>query len=173
MEKKCLFFCLHCSRAGQLIRHRCQRHSPFTICRSPLNIRRRRRLHRPYSFDARTSKFEKGSHWVDESLSGRAYFQVAAEPASLTIESTKDSDSGTYRCRVDFHKSPTRNARVQLKIISKYSFLSILIRSADKRPKTKGKRRKRLRLKPIPGQQARERNWSSVETKNQTEAALC
>ncbi|GAB0098066.1 IGv domain-containing protein [Sergentomyia squamirostris] len=73
-----------------------------------------------YSFDVRTSKLEKGSHWVDEKNFGRrAYFQAAVQPASLTIESTKSSDSGMYRCRVDFHKSPTRNARVQLKVISK------------------------------------------------------
>ncbi|XP_055701881.1 nephrin-like [Phlebotomus papatasi] len=71
-----------------------------------------------YSFDVRKSKFEKGAHWVDEkSFGGRAFFQAAAQPASLTIDSTKSSDSGTYRCRVDFHKSPTRNARVQLKVI--------------------------------------------------------
>lgn len=72
------------------------------------------------SFDARTSDFEKGSHWLDEkSLGGRAYFQASATPASLIIDEAQDSDSGMYRCRVDFHKSPTRNSRVQLKIIRK------------------------------------------------------
>ncbi|XP_059607786.1 nephrin-like [Phlebotomus argentipes] len=71
-----------------------------------------------YSFDVRHSQFEKGKHWVDENtFGGRAFFQAAAQPASLTIDSTKSSDSGTYRCRVDFNKSPTRNARVQLKVI--------------------------------------------------------
>lgn len=73
-----------------------------------------------FSFDARGSKFEKGSHWVDEkSLGGRAFFQAAASPATLTIEATKSIDSGMYRCRVDFHKSPTRNSKVQLRVISK------------------------------------------------------
>lgn len=76
------------------------------------------------SFDARDSNLEKGSHWVDDkTLGGRAYFQAAADPATLTIESMKSADSGIYRCRVDFLKSPTRNSRVQLKVISK-SFLS-------------------------------------------------
>lgn len=64
---------------------------------------------------------EKGSHWMDEqNLGRRAFFQAAAQPATLSIESTESIDSGTYRCRVDFHKSPTRNSRVQLKVISKY-----------------------------------------------------
>lgn len=75
------------------------------------------------SFDARSSDFEKGSHWLDEkSLGGRAYFQASATPASLIIDGAQDSDSGMYRCRVDFHKSPTRNSRVQLKIIRKCDF---------------------------------------------------
>lgn len=74
-----------------------------------------------YSFDARATDFEKGSHWLDEkSLGSRAYFQASATPASLIINEAQDSDSGIYRCRADFHKSPTRNSRVQLKIIRKY-----------------------------------------------------
>lgn len=56
----------------------------------------------------------------DKTLGKRGYFQAAAQPPTLNIESIRDSDSGMYRCRVDFHKSPTRNARVQLKVISKY-----------------------------------------------------
>lgn len=73
------------------------------------------------SFDARSSDIEKGSHWLDEkSLGGRAYFQASETPSTLIIDGAQDSDSGIYRCRVDFHKSPTRNSRVQLKIICKY-----------------------------------------------------
>lgn len=76
-----------------------------------------------FSFDARTTEFEKGSHWLDEkSLGSRAYFQASTSPASLIINEAQDSDSGIYRCRVDFHKTPTRYSRVQLKIIRKYSF---------------------------------------------------
>lgn len=74
-----------------------------------------------HSFDARSTEFEKGSHWYDEkSLGSRANFQASATPASLIINEAQDSDSGIYRCRVDFHKSPTRNSRVQLKIIRKF-----------------------------------------------------
>lgn len=73
------------------------------------------------SFDVRDAKFEKGSHWVDEkTFGGRAYFQAGAQPASLVINNSTREDRGLYRCRVDFHKSPTRNARVQLRVISEY-----------------------------------------------------
>lgn len=72
---------------------------------------------------------EKGSHWVDDkTLGGRAYFQAAADPATLTIESMKSVDSGIYRCRVDFLKSPTRNSRVQLKVISKLNLFVCFLR---------------------------------------------
>lgn len=73
------------------------------------------------SFDTRQSKFEKGTHWYDESsLGNRAFFEAATYPASLAIRNISNADSGTYRCRVDFHKSPTRNSRVQLSVISEY-----------------------------------------------------
>ncbi|XP_031626202.1 nephrin-like isoform X1 [Contarinia nasturtii] len=79
-----------------------------------------------YSFDARNTDFEKGSHWLDEkNLGSRAYFQASSNPASLIINEAQDSDSGIYRCRVDFHKSPTRNSPVQLKIILPPEKLSI------------------------------------------------
>lgn len=70
----------------------------------------------------REAKFEKGSHWVDEQkFGGRAYFQAAARPAAaLVIDNTTNNDNGLYRCRVDFHKSPTRNARVQLRVIGEW-----------------------------------------------------
>lgn len=75
-----------------------------------------------FSFDVRDAKIEKGSHWVDEQkLGGRAYFQASGRPsAALVVDNTTSTDGGLYRCRVDFHKSPTRNARVQLRVISKF-----------------------------------------------------
>ncbi|XP_037033007.1 neural cell adhesion molecule 2 [Bradysia coprophila] len=88
-----------------------------------------------YSFDARDSNLEKGSHWVDDkTLGGRAYFQAAANPATLTIESMKSIDSGIYRCRVDFLKSPTRNSRVQLKVIIPPEKLLVLDERGDHIP---------------------------------------
>lgn len=76
----------------------------------------------PSSFDVRDAKFEKGSHWVDEQkFAGRAYFQTTAPAAAaLILANATSADSGVYRCRVDFHKSPTRNARVQLRVIGEF-----------------------------------------------------
>jgi hypothetical protein len=75
-----------------------------------------------FSFDARNSNFANGSHRINNnSISGRSFFRASTNPAVLELESTKNSDSGVYRCRVDFHKSPTRNSRVQLNVISEYN----------------------------------------------------
>lgn len=73
-----------------------------------------------HSFDARTSDFDERSHRFDRKTTGRrAYFQPSETPAALVIDGAQDSDSGIYRCRVDFDRSPTRHYRVQMKIISK------------------------------------------------------
>uniref|UniRef100_A0A182JRM9 Ig-like domain-containing protein n=1 Tax=Anopheles christyi TaxID=43041 RepID=A0A182JRM9_9DIPT len=67
-------------------------------------------------FDARDVR--EGSHRSsNSSFDGRANFFPNRAPAMLEILQTKPTDSGIYRCRVDFHKSPTRNTRVQLTII--------------------------------------------------------
>ncbi|XP_055539948.1 nephrin isoform X2 [Wyeomyia smithii] len=69
-----------------------------------------------YTFDARDTR--EGSHRSsNSSFDGRASFYPNRSPATLEIRQTKSSDSGVYRCRVDFHKSPTRNTRVQLSVI--------------------------------------------------------
>ena len=71
-----------------------------------------------YSFDSRGKILDQARHWYDEmTLSGRATFQYNEEPSKLTLNGIKDSDSGTYRCRVDFKSSPSRNQRINLTVI--------------------------------------------------------
>ena len=72
-----------------------------------------------YSFDARhSSLIDAGSHHEGNgSLGGRSYFNTTQRPAALIITSTKGFDTGLYRCRVDFQKSPTRNTKIQLNVI--------------------------------------------------------
>ncbi|XP_052863165.1 nephrin-like [Anopheles cruzii] len=69
-----------------------------------------------YAFDARDTR--EGSHRSsNSSFDGRVNFYPSRTPAMLEILHTKATDSGLYRCRVDFHKSPTRHTRVQLTVI--------------------------------------------------------
>uniref|UniRef100_A0A146KNR1 Nephrin n=3 Tax=Lygus hesperus TaxID=30085 RepID=A0A146KNR1_LYGHE len=70
---------------------------------------------------------ETGRHWSDDSsMGGRAFFQSNTNPARLTIDGIRDSDSGSYRCRVDFRKSPTRNTKVNLTIVLPPEQLSVI-----------------------------------------------
>uniref|UniRef100_T1GRC7 Ig-like domain-containing protein n=1 Tax=Megaselia scalaris TaxID=36166 RepID=T1GRC7_MEGSC len=81
-------------------------------------------IHLSWNFDRRDLSTDTGSHWADDSLGRRAYFHVAARPAALTIKNTTAEDNGVYRCRVDFQKSPTRNSKVELRVISLWFIVS-------------------------------------------------
>ena len=64
---------------------------------------------------------EIGRHWNDGiNLGARARFDENSTPEPvLWIESLRDSDQGTYRCRVDFKQAPTKNFKINLNVIGK------------------------------------------------------
>nr|XP_053630672.1 uncharacterized protein LOC128687309 isoform X2 [Cherax quadricarinatus] len=73
-----------------------------------------------YSYDSRKHSLLDARNWADgKTLSGRGHFDLQSSPASLILDNVRATDEGLYRCRVDFKKSPTRNARTHLTVISK------------------------------------------------------
>ena len=82
-----------------------------------------------YSFDlrhqarSRGSQEEEGKLWASEDGDNipRAQLNVRSQPtAFLALFGVKEKDGGTYRCRVDFKKSPTRFWKVELTVIGGY-----------------------------------------------------
>lgn len=71
-----------------------------------------------YSYDARDSKaVEDGSHHADN-LDGKYFFNTSRiNPAIFSIANLTAEDEGTYKCRVDFLRSPTKNTKVHLTVI--------------------------------------------------------
>uniref|UniRef100_A0A1A9X2I9 Nephrin n=1 Tax=Glossina brevipalpis TaxID=37001 RepID=A0A1A9X2I9_9MUSC len=70
-----------------------------------------------YSVDTRESNFSHGTHWSDEAYRERLSFTLEGRTGTLAIKTTHQEDTGEYRCRVDFQKSPTRNSKVNLTVI--------------------------------------------------------
>ncbi|KAI8123719.1 Cell adhesion molecule 3 [Lucilia cuprina] len=70
-----------------------------------------------YSVDTRESNFSQGTHWSDEDYRERLSFALDGRTGTLTMKNTQQEDTGEYRCRVDFQKSPTRNSKVNLTVI--------------------------------------------------------
>lgn len=76
-----------------------------------------------FSVDVRDRDPKSAKRWSDESVFGsRAYFIFEKMPGELAVQSVKDTDTGIYRCRLDFRVAQTRNIKVNLTIIGKYKF---------------------------------------------------
>ncbi|XP_037786540.1 nephrin-like [Penaeus monodon] len=71
-----------------------------------------------YSYYSRGKDMSKPRDWSDKkTLGDRGHFDLKSSPAALVLDNVRASDEGIYRCRVDFKKSPTRNARTNLTVI--------------------------------------------------------
>ncbi|XP_055706645.1 uncharacterized protein LOC129803854 isoform X2 [Phlebotomus papatasi] len=80
-----------------------------------------------YTFDARMRPLHQGVHWADELvLKSKAHFHYDSSPPALRLRNVKREDAGLYRCRVDFHKSPTRNSRINLTVLVPPTHLTVL-----------------------------------------------
>ncbi|XP_017474912.1 PREDICTED: uncharacterized protein LOC108365409, partial [Rhagoletis zephyria] len=79
-----------------------------------------------YSVDTRDSSYTEGTHWSDEFYRDRLSFTVEGGTGTLEIAKTRPEDTGEYRCRVDFQKSPTRNSKVNLTVITPPESIIIL-----------------------------------------------
>ena len=72
------------------------------------------------SYDFRNRE-EVKRRWHDASVFGsRADFLPGRRPAMLTLRDLRPTDQSLYKCRVDFQHSRTRNALVNLTVISKW-----------------------------------------------------
>ncbi|XP_037921192.1 kin of IRRE-like protein 1 [Hermetia illucens] len=79
-----------------------------------------------YSVDIRDRTAKEPKRWSNETVfSNRAYFLFDKEPGELAIQSINESDTGLYRCRVDFKVAQTRNSFVNLTVITPPERISI------------------------------------------------
>ena len=81
-----------------------------------------------YSYDMREGG---GRHWfANNTVGSRAHFQFAKTgmysetgasviASTLKIDPLRPEDKGIYRCRVDFQEAPTKNTKIDLRLIGK------------------------------------------------------
>lgn len=80
------------------------------------------------SVDIRDRDFKAAKRWSDEMVfANRAYFLFEKQPGELAVQNAKESDSGIYRCRVDFKVAQTRNSKVNLTVIRKYIHIYLYV----------------------------------------------
>ncbi|KAL5288106.1 hypothetical protein ACFFRR_008764 [Megaselia abdita] len=80
-----------------------------------------------YTFDARGTSLHEAKHWWDtETLGDKAYFHYNTNPPALRIRNVHEAEQGLYKCRVDFKKNPTKNSRINLKVLVPPTHLTIL-----------------------------------------------
>ncbi|XP_075168713.1 sidestep V [Haematobia irritans] len=80
-----------------------------------------------YTFDARGRSLHQGIPWADENVfKHKAHFYYDSNPPALRIKNIQPNDAGLYKCRVDFHKSPTRNWRINVTVLVPPTHLTIL-----------------------------------------------
>uniref|UniRef100_A0A182J9E0 Ig-like domain-containing protein n=1 Tax=Anopheles atroparvus TaxID=41427 RepID=A0A182J9E0_ANOAO len=64
-----------------------------------------------YSADTRGRDVTSAKRWSDDAMFGdRAYFKFDKQPGELAVQNVRETDSGMYRCRVDFIVAQTRNS---------------------------------------------------------------
>ncbi|VVC33927.1 Immunoglobulin subtype,Immunoglobulin-like domain,Immunoglobulin-like fold,Immunoglobulin subtype 2 [Cinara cedri] len=96
-----------------------------------------------YSYDVRGRPLREALHWSDKSSEGlgtRAKFVVIgadgalenSTKAALEVMNVTEQDAGSYRCRVDFRDSPTRNYRIILRVIVPPDKMTIIYNDVTK-----------------------------------------
>lgn len=72
-----------------------------------------------------------GKHWyANKTVGSRAYFSfdktgmysetgASVIASNLKIDPLRPEDKGIYRCRVDFQEAPTKNTKIDLRLIGK------------------------------------------------------
>lgn len=81
-----------------------------------------------FRVDTRDRSILQADRWsADNVFANRAYFMPDKVPAELGVDHVKESDAGVYRCRVDFRKAQTRNTRVNLTVIGKFTIYHFTI----------------------------------------------
>ena len=85
-----------------------------------------------YTVDARqSSTLETAQHFLHTDIfEKRASFNLSYPLSFLRIKPVRSSDSGDYRCRVDFRRARTVNRILKLSVIGEWSlsiFLSIYL----------------------------------------------